>query len=89
MSKIKNFLRLLLARVLYHFPPKMAHEILYFLSTKEKLDLENPKDLNQKIQWLILNEHGARETELADKLLVRDYVKSKGYENILTKLYNV
>ncbi len=46
-------------------------------------------DLNEKINWLAFNTDTSNWTRLADKYLVREYVKSKGLEHILTKLYGI
>jgi glycosyltransferase involved in cell wall biosynthesis len=54
-----------------------------------KIDWKNPKDLNEKIQWLICFGDTSRWPMLADKYRVRDYVIEKGHGHILTKLYGV
>lgn len=41
------------------------------------LDLENPKSLNEKIQWLKLNDRSELHVICADKYKVRDYVEKK------------
>jgi hypothetical protein len=48
---------------------------------------EHPRDLNEKILWLICYSDTSIWTKLSDKILVRDYVKSKGYGDSLTRLY--
>lgn len=50
------------------------------------LDWNNPKDLNEKIQWLILNSDTSEWSRLADKVTVRDYVKEKGFEHMLVPM---
>ncbi len=42
-----------------------------------KLDLENPKTFNEKLQWLKLNDRTPLHTICADKYKVRDYVVEK------------
>jgi len=51
------------------------------------LDLNNPKTLNEKIQWLKLNHNTTLHTQCADKYAVRNYVKNKIGENYLVPLY--
>lgn len=52
-----------------------------------KLNLENPKSLNEKIQWLKLNDRTPLHTVCADKYAVRAYVNEKlGNEDILIPL---
>ena len=75
--------------ILWLLPKKIAHKILYRIRTKQKLQTENPKTLNEKIQYIIINNLlGEKETKCTDKFLMREYVKEKGYENNLPKLYN-
>ena len=54
---------------------------------KKRLDLKNPRDLNEKILWAKLYSDTTRWTELADKHQVRDYVEKIGLGDILVKLY--
>ena len=54
-----------------------------------RLDLKNPVSFNEKIQWLKLNWKEEILTICADKYRVRDYVKSRVGDHILTKLYGV
>ena len=51
-----------------------------------KLNLDNPLTYNEKIQWLKLNDHSPIYHELADKYLVRQYVKDKIGEKYLIPL---
>ncbi len=51
------------------------------------IDWKNPKDLNEKIQWLMCFSDTSEWTRLADKYRVREYIQEKGLENLLPKLY--
>ncbi len=87
ISNLKKIARFLEKQILWCLPHKMAHKIFYYRKMKKKLNLKEPKDLNEKIQYLMLNKYGKRETELADKYKVRNYIKQKGYEDLLPRLY--
>lgn len=50
------------------------------------LNLENPKTLNEKVQWLKLNDRTQLHTVCADKYAVREYVKEKIGEHYLIPL---
>lgn len=52
-----------------------------------KIDWEDPKDLNEKINWLKLHADPLEWSRLADKYSVREYVKEKGVGDILIPLY--
>ena len=53
---------------------------------KKDLNLENPQTFNEKIQWLKLYDSTPIKTQLADKYLVRDYIKEKIGEEYLVPL---
>lgn len=61
----------------------------YYLASGHKLNWKNPQNINEKINWLKFNTDTTIWTELADKYLVRNYVKSKGLSDILIPLYGV
>ena len=54
-----------------------------------KLNLENPKTFNEKINWIKFNYYNPLYETCSDKIEVRNYVKEKGLSNILTKLYGI
>lgn len=54
-----------------------------------KVDWEHPRDINEKIQWLLCYSDTSMWTLCSDKYRVREYVKSKGLENILIPLLGV
>lgn len=55
----------------------LFYKILFRKSHGYMLDIDNPKTLNEKIQWLKLNDRTKLHTICADKYLVRNYVKEK------------
>jgi len=55
----------------------------------DKLNLENPKTLNEKIQWLKCYYHDPLITKCSDKYLVRDYIYEKVGEEYLVPLLGV
>lgn len=77
----------------YHFfkPFKKIVEFLKYRLTSDEskmksefkknlgypLDLNNPKTLNEKIQWLKINDRTPLHTKCADKYAVREYVSEK------------
>ena len=67
--------------------PELLVRVRYFLRFKNKLNLENPRDLNEKILYAKLFTDTAKWAELFDKYKVRDYVAQCGCSDALTKLY--
>lgn len=72
-------------RALYPFWLKMFYQI----EMKKKLNLEKPQTLNEKIQWLKLYDSTPEKTLLADKYLVREWVKKTIGEQYLIPLLGV
>lgn len=54
-----------------------------------KMDLDNPKTLNEKLNWYKLNYKNELLVTCTDKYEVRKYIKEKGLERILLKNYGV
>lgn len=54
---------------------KFKIEYLFYKKMGYKLDLKNPKTLNEKIQWLKLYYRSPLYNQLSDKYLVREYIK--------------
>lgn len=70
--------------------PESCAKAHYFIKFKKRLNLTNPGNLNEKIQWLKFNElNNDIYTLCADKYKVREYVSSKGCGEILNALYEV
>ncbi len=76
-------------RTISELSPELAHKIFYFINSQKDLNLDNPQNFNEKIHYLMLYVHGNREAKLADKYLVREYLKKHNLENIAPKLYGV
>lgn len=72
-------------------PSQYADELKrwYKHVTKRELDLDNPKTFNEKVQWMKLYDSTPLKTKLADKYLVRDWVKEKIGETYLIPLLGV
>ena len=68
--------------------PKLSVKFWYRIYLKKPLDLEHPKTLDEKIQWMKLYYYKDNPLvyQCADKFRVRDYVKNCGLEHILNDL---
>ena len=71
------------------FSDELFLKIKYRLMMKKKLDLDNPKTLNEKLQWLKIHERKPEYTTMVDKFAVRDYIKEKLGEEYLIPLLGV
>ena len=71
--------------VKHHFPQKYA-DILYQQIFGYKIDWHKPRDLNEFINFLAFKTDTSIWSRLADKFLVREYVKEKGLAYILVPL---
>jgi len=80
------------ARILKNFKFLPVKKILKFRHrayTGKKLDLKNPKEFNEKLQWMKLYFHPTILTQLACKYNVRSYVEAKIGKEYLNELYGV
>ena len=69
------------------FPDKLYLQLLFRLKMGRRLDLDNPKSFNEKIQWLKLYNRNPLYTTLVDKFAVKDYVAEKiGEEYVIPTL---
>lgn len=82
---VKKVLNMLLKLLTDEQVVKIQHK----LALGSKLNLNTPKRFTEKIQWYKLNYRDPLMTKCADKFLVRDYIKKKGYEDILVNLFQV
>ena len=77
--------------ILTKISPKFSALILYVYRTKEIPNLKKPKNFNEKMTKLKLENYNnnSKVSTLSDKYEVREYVKEKGCSEILNELYNV
>ena len=79
-------------KIVYHKakrnPQKRTAKVFYDTFGRH-IDYDNPVDINEKIHWLKFYSDTTNWSKLADKYLVRDYVKSKGLGHTLNELYAV
>ena len=85
-SSAYQLLRKLYFRVVLRTPKRIC-SYCYKKVLGEELNWENPQTLNEKINWLKFNSDTSSWSRLADKYLVRDYLKEKGLEHLLVPLY--
>lgn len=71
-----------------YFPLSLAQEIYYGRFGKY-MNLQNPRNLNEKINWLKFNSDTSIWTLLADKYRVREWLENKGLIDYLVPLYGV
>ena len=52
-------------------------KVLYYLHMGKRLNLKNPKTLNEKMQWLKLYDRKSEYTYMVDKITAKDYAANK------------
>ena len=82
---LKKFVYGILKKIKF-LPPSFYVKIYYEYYTGKKLDLKNPVEFNQKIQWLKVFYRPTILNQLVDKYEVRSYVKKKIGEQYLNTL---
>lgn len=77
----------LLFRTAKIWPDKLYLNIIYRLIMGKKLNLNDPKTFNEKLQWLKLYNRKPYYTKMVDKYAVKEYVASRiGQEYIIPTL---
>lgn len=103
MGRIKDFLR---GGFIYNSYKYLYRKVFIFLNSiapiyatkrtykhamKKKLDLKNPRTINEKLQFLKLNNYynNSIVSMCADKYAIREYLTNKGMTELLPQLYGV
>ena len=74
------------AKVIGHYFPEVLVRARYFVRFHKRLNLKNPKTLNEKILYMSLRTDTSLWTRLSDKYNVRGYIEECGLSNILVPL---
>ena len=74
-------------KILNNISPKLLVSIQYFIHFRRFINFNNPRDLNEKINWLKFKSDTKLWTLCADKYRVREYIHKKGLDEILVELY--
>lgn len=82
-------LRLKLLKLSDFLPDEKMIRLQYRIATGRKLNLKQPERFTEKLQWYKLFYRDPLMTQCSDKYSVREYVASKGHEDILVPLYGV
>ncbi|MEQ6376431.1 ATP-grasp fold amidoligase family protein [Bacillaceae bacterium S4-13-56] len=82
-------LRLKILKLADFLPDKLMIKLQYKIATGRKLNLKKPERFTEKLQWYKLHYRDPLITKCSDKYSVREYIASKGYEDILVPLYGV
>ena len=88
LYKIRRKLQTILFNIVPH---DTLSKLYYRIYLKESLDLNNPKKLNEKLQWykLYYCPNNPTVIKCSDKYQVREYIEDKGYSKYLTNLIGV
>lgn len=78
-----------IAKVLGLIPDSLYLRLRYYMHTKKRLNLRNPKRFNEKLQWLKLYNRRPEYTVMVDKYRVREYIKDTIGEEYLIPLIGV
>lgn len=76
-------------RKMRFLPPQFYAKIYYEYHNRKKLNLENPQEFNEKIQWYKVFYHPKILNQLVDKYEVRAYVENKIGKKYLNEIYGV
>lgn len=81
------FVSIILEKINFIFPDRLYLKMLFRLRVGYRLNLDNPKTFNEKLQWLKLYNRKPEYTAMVDKYLVKDYVaKTVGEQYVIPTL---
>lgn len=85
---MKDRIRMFIKKILSSLSPRLTTQLMYKYNFGKKLDLKNPKDINEKLQYLKLNTYynNSMVTRCVDKYEVRNYLTEIGKESLLPTL---
>ena len=70
---MRNILLRIVIRLHFIFPERLYLKIRYYLEMGKPLHLDNPKTMNEKLQWLKLYNRKPEYTQMVDKVLAKKY----------------
>lgn len=86
-TDLRKILRYILFKTARLWPDKIYLKWYFYLRFGYKLDLNNPKTFNEKLQWLKLNNRKPEMVKMVDKVDAKEYVaKIIGEEYIIPTL---
>ena len=88
-NQLTHFLARVLMKTNALYSDRVYLRMLYYLTMGKKLHLDDPKTMNEKLQWLKINQRDPLLTTLVDKLTVKDYVSEKIGEEFVCPLLGV
>lgn len=74
-------------QTVYKHNPEKLSKLMFKMIMGYPLDLDNPRTFNEKVNWLKLRSDTSLWTFCADKYMVREFIKERGLEDCLVKLY--
>lgn len=89
---MNNIIKEVIRKILYigfKYFPKIFLTLTYRIRMGRSLNLENPKSLSDKMNYLNLYDKNALASMCADKFKVRSYIEEKGFEGYLVNLLEV
>lgn len=86
---MKKYLKQIFYETYGAIAPISLAKYLYLKNLGRPMNLKNPSDLNEKINYLKFYSDTTQWSVLADKYLVRNYVEQKGLKDILIPVYGV
>lgn len=87
LNQIKKNKNKIINRIVACLPKKYAILVAYYRRFKIKLNLSDPKTLNENIQKLMLFHYSELESKCSDKYYVREYIEGKNLGYLLPDLY--
>ena len=88
-NTLYRIFRKITANLLYYLPKKTGRSIWFTIQHGYKMNFNEPKTLDEKMNWLLVNYIGPEHAVYADKIAVRDFVTGKGLGSLLPEIYGI
>lgn len=94
INKVRNNPKMIIASIASRglfiwMPSRQYLKLLFYAYMGQKLNLDNPRTFNEKLQWLKLYDRRPEYINYVDKYAVRDYIKKTIGEKYLVPLISV
>lgn len=89
LTQPKKICTVLLMNCNWLFPTEIYIKMLFYLKMGYKLNLKAPRTFNEKLQWLKLYDNKPEYTNMVDKAVAKEYVKSLIGDNYIVPTYGI
>jgi len=88
-TKLRELFLRIVRNIYFLFPERLYLKICFYLEMGKPLNLDDPKTMNEKLQWLKLYNRRPEYTSMVDKILAKEYASRIIGEKYIVPTYGV